>query len=57
LKLLLEIRAEIGQTLIMVTHDLSISDRADKVYKMEGGELVLFKDKQGYKRVSYEQNK
>ena len=44
-----------GQTLVMVTHDLTIADHADKIYKMDNGKLTLFKDKRGYKRVSYEE--
>ena len=39
LKLLLETKDLIGQTLIMVTHDLSIAERADRVYCMEDGKL------------------
>lgn len=54
LELLLETKAVIGQTLIMVTHDMSIADRADKIYIMDDGKLSLFKDKQGFYRNSYE---
>lgn len=47
LGLLLELKAEIGQTLIMVTHDMAIAERADKIYMMDNGKLYLYKDKQG----------
>ncbi len=41
LELLLETKALIGQTLIMVTHDMSIAERADRMYRMEDGRLEL----------------
>ncbi len=41
LELLLETKELIGQTLIMVTHDMSIADRADRMYRMEDGRLEL----------------
>ena len=41
LDLLLETKNMIGQTLIMVTHDMSIADRADRIYRMEDGKLEL----------------
>ncbi len=53
LELLLDTKAVIGQTLIMVTHDMSIADRADKIYMMDDGQLYLFKDKQGFYRNSF----
>ena len=56
LDLMLETAAAIGQTIVMVTHDLSIAERADKIYRMSDGQLVLYKDKDGYRRNSYEQN-
>lgn len=37
LRLLLETKDMLGQTLIMVTHDMSIARRADRVFKMENG--------------------
>lgn len=40
LKLLLETRQLLGQTLVMVTHDLSIAARADRIMRMENGCLV-----------------
>ena len=38
----------------MVTHDMSIAEKADKIYKMDNGKMVLFKDENGYRRASYE---
>ncbi len=40
LKLLLETRQLLGQTLVMVTHDQSIAARADRIMRMENGCLV-----------------
>ena len=39
LELLLETKRVIGQTLVMVTHDLSIARRADRILKMDNGVL------------------
>ena len=39
LELLLETRKTIGLTLVMVTHDMKIARRADRVFVMENGEL------------------
>lgn len=39
LELLLETKNMIGQTLIMVTHDMSIAERADRLFRMEDGRL------------------
>jgi predicted ABC-type transport system involved in lysophospholipase L1 biosynthesis ATPase subunit len=44
LKLLLKTREEMGQTLVMVTHDLSIAERADRIFRMDNGVLTLQKD-------------
>ena len=44
LKLLLKIREEMGQTLVMVTHDLSIAEHADRIFRMDNGVLKLKKD-------------
>lgn len=44
LKLLLKTREEMGQTLIMVTHDLSIADHADRIFRMDNGVLSLHRD-------------
>jgi len=54
LSLLLATKEQMGQTLLMVTHDLKIADHADKIYKMDNGVLTLYKDKQGFKRNSFE---
>ena len=43
LELLLETKALIGQTLIMVTHDMSIAERADRIFRMEDGKLELWR--------------
>ena len=44
LKLLLKTREEMGQTLIMVTHDLAIADHADRIFRMDNGVLTLHRD-------------
>ena len=44
LKLLLKTREEMGQTLIMVTHDLAIADQADRIFRMDNGILSLERD-------------
>lgn len=52
LKLLLETKRVLGQTLVMVTHDLSIADHADRIFRMDNGELKLHRDYQtGNKRT------
>ena len=43
LELLLETKELLGQTLIMVTHDLSIAERADRVLRMDNGQIVSSK--------------
>lgn len=40
LELLLETRRTIGQTLVMVTHDMKIAKRADRVFVMDNGNLL-----------------
>ena len=35
-----------GLTLVMVTHDLAIADRADRIFRMDNGELKLERDYQ-----------
>ena len=45
LQLLLDTRAELGCALVMVTHDLSIAARADRVFKMEAGRLRLWNNR------------
>ncbi|MBR4961655.1 MAG: ABC transporter ATP-binding protein [Clostridia bacterium] len=47
LKLLLETKKVMGQTLIMVTHDLSIAEHADRIFRMDNGILSLERDYQG----------
>ena len=43
-------------TIVMVTHDISIAEKADKIYKMDDGKLYLFRDGDGnYRRNSYEE--
>ncbi len=54
LELLLKLKNQIGQTLVIVTHDMSIADKADKIYKMDNGKMILFKDENGYRRGSFE---
>lgn len=55
LNLLVKTKEVLGQTLIMVTHDLAIAEHADKIYKMDNGNIFLYKDKDGYRRNSYEE--
>ena len=45
LELLLETKKELNQTLVMVTHDMSIAARADRVLYMEDGVLSLYQFK------------
>ena len=47
LDLLLQTRELIGQTIIMVTHDLSIAEKADRIFRMDNGELRLYRDRDG----------
>ena len=44
LNLLFKTREEFGTTLVMVTHDMAIADRADRVFRMDAGELRLERD-------------
>ena len=46
LNLLFKTREEFGLTLVMVTHDLAIADRADRIFRMDNGELKLELDYQ-----------
>ena len=43
LELLLKTQKVMGQTLIMVTHDMSIASKADRIFKMENGSLEIIK--------------
>lgn len=54
LELLLKLKNQIGQTLVIVTHDMSIAEKADKIFKMDNGKMILFKDENGYRRESFE---
>ncbi len=55
LELLLHTRESLGQTVVMVTHDLTIADRADVIYRMDGGRLFVYRDRDGvYRRNSFE---
>ncbi len=44
LDLLIKTREEIGQTLVMVTHDMNIASRADRIFRMDNGILTLDRD-------------
>ena len=44
LNLLLKTREEFGTTLVMVTHDLAIAERADRIFRMNAGEISLERD-------------
>ena len=44
LNLLLKTREEFGTTLVMVTHDLAIAERADRIFRMDAGEISLERD-------------
>ena len=46
LNLLFKTREEFGLTLVMVTHDLASADRADRIFRMDNGELKLERDYQ-----------
>ncbi len=43
LELLLETKKLMNQTLIMVTHDMAIANRADRIFTMDDGRLTLTK--------------
>ena len=43
LQLLLETKALLGQTLIMVTHDMEIAKRADRILRMDNGKIISSK--------------
>jgi len=45
LKLLLETKEVMNQTLIMVTHDMSIAEKADRILVMENGRLSPYRKK------------
>jgi predicted ABC-type transport system involved in lysophospholipase L1 biosynthesis ATPase subunit len=39
--LLVSLRDELNQTLVIVTHDEALANRADRAYRMEAGELYV----------------
>ncbi len=41
LNLLLKTREAMGQTIVMVTHDMKIAEKADRVFVMDNGKLAL----------------
>lgn len=41
LRLLLETKALLSQTLVMVTHDMSIAERADRIFRMNDGRMSV----------------
>ncbi len=43
LNLLLKTKEMLNQTLVMVTHDMAIAERADRIFVMENGELTVRK--------------
>lgn len=43
LQLLLETKELLGQTLIMVTHDMEIAKRADRILRMDNGKIISSK--------------
>ena len=43
LNLMLKTKELLGQTLVMVTHDMSIAERADRIFQMENGELRTYR--------------
>ena len=42
LELLINAKKTLNQTLVIVTHDMNVADKADKIYKMDSGELYLY---------------
>ena len=45
LELLLQTREMLGQTILMVTHDMTVAEHADRIFKMDNGVLSLYRDK------------
>jgi lipoprotein-releasing system ATP-binding protein len=39
--MMLELNARIGTALVMVTHDIGLANKMDKVYHLEAGSLRL----------------
>ena len=46
LELLIKTKEELGQTLLIVTHDMKIAERADRILVMDNGNLTPYKKKQ-----------
>lgn len=42
LRLLIETKNMLGQTLVMVTHDMSIAEKADRIFRMENGFITPY---------------
>jgi len=55
LNLLLKTKDTFKQTLVMVTHDLSIAKRADRIFKMDNGRITTLKDQYGYVQSAVEE--
>lgn len=51
LELLIKTQKLLGQTLIMVTHDMSIAARADRVLKMDNGVLTVINKEKLLKQI------
>lgn len=43
LELLIQTKELLGQTLVMVTHDMSIAERADRIFVMENGNIEPYR--------------
>jgi putative ABC transport system ATP-binding protein len=43
LELLIQTKDLLGQTLVMVTHDMSIAERADRIFVMENGNIEPYR--------------
>jgi predicted ABC-type transport system involved in lysophospholipase L1 biosynthesis ATPase subunit len=43
LELLIQTKQLLGQTLVMVTHDMSIAERADRIFVMENGNIEPYR--------------
>ena len=51
LELLIKTQKLLGQTLVMVTHDMSIAARADRVFKMDNGVLTAVNKEKLLKQI------
>ena len=43
LELLIKTKEELGQTLLIVTHDMKIAERADRILVMDNGDLTPYR--------------